>query len=131
MQRLEAGGIGLLVLFLGLWLLSNKTFISREQYSSHILSNYVVYMEIIIRHNSVYLKNANLGKGFSDLMADLTVDNYGRVKVKTKSNLSFYTDLDHLPLGILDDISKRLEKKASNRILAKIEKKIDCVRNVK
>jgi len=73
-------------------------------------------MEIIIRHNGVYLKNANLGKGFSDLRADLTLDNNNRVKVKTKSNPSFYTDLDHPPIGILGDISKRLEKKASNRI---------------
>ena len=104
------------MLFLGFWLLSNKTFISREQYSSRIIFNYVVYMEIIIGHSSVYLKNTNLGKGFSDLMADLTVDNYSRVKVKTKSNLSFYTDLDHLPMGILDATSKRLEKKANNRI---------------
>jgi hypothetical protein len=104
------GGIDLLVLFSGLWLLSNKTFISREKYSRCILSDYVVYMEIIIRHNSVYLKNPNLGKGCSDFMADLTVDNFSRVKVKTTCNLSFYTDLDHLPIGILNTISKRIAR---------------------
>jgi len=38
-------------------------------------------MEIIIRHNSVYLKNANLGKDFADVVADLILDKYGRVKV--------------------------------------------------
>ena len=88
-------------------------------------------MEIIVRHNSVYLKNANLGKGFSDLMADLTVDKHGRVKVKTKSNLSFYTDLDHLPSEILVAMSERLEGKASNRILAKIEKRIESALDVR
>jgi hypothetical protein len=73
-------------------------------------------MKITIRHNSVPLKNANLDRGFSDLMADLTEDNFYRVKVKTKSKLSFNTDLDHSPIEILETISKRLEKKASNSI---------------
>ena len=63
-------------------------------------------MEIIIRHNGVYLKNANLNKGFSELMVDLTVDNYSRVKVKTKSNLSFYTDLVNFPYEILVAMSE-------------------------
>ena len=77
-------------------------------------------MEIVVRHNNVYLKNANLGKGFADMTADLILDKYGRVKV-IGSKLSFYTDLDHLPFEILDAISKRLEKEASNRILERIK----------
>ena len=87
-------------------------------------------MEIIVRHNSVYLKNANLGKGFADMIADLIVDKYGRVKV-IGSKLSFYTDLDHLPFEILDAISKRLEKEADNRILARIKDKIQRTKSVK
>ena len=62
-------------------------------------------MEIIIRHDSVYLKSANLGKGFADITADLILDKYGRVKV-IGSKLSFHIDLDHLPFEILDTISK-------------------------
>ena len=88
-------------------------------------------MEIIVRHNSIYLKNASLGKGFSDMMADLTVDNYGRVKVYIGSKLSFYTDLDNVPSEILVAISERLEKEASNRILAKIEKRIESTLNAR
>jgi len=81
-------------------------------------------MEIIVRHNGVYLKNASLGKGFSDIVADLIVDKLGRVKV-IGSKLSFYTDLGHLPFEILDAISKGLEKEASNRILARIEERVN------
>jgi hypothetical protein len=81
-------------------------------------------MEIIVRYNSVYLKNASLGKGFADMAADLIVDKLGRVKVYVGSKLSFYTDLDHLPFEILDAISKGLEKEASNRILEMIKEKI-------
>jgi len=81
-------------------------------------------MEIIVRYNSVYLKNASLGKGFADMAADLIVDKLGRVKVYVGSKLSFYTDLDHLPFEILDAISKGLEKEASNRILERIKEKI-------
>ena len=82
-------------------------------------------MEIIVRHNSVYLKNANLGKGFSNVVADLIVDKLGRVKVCAGSKLSFYTDIDHLPFEILDAISKGLEKEASNRILARIKERVN------
>ena len=81
-------------------------------------------MEIIVRHNSVYLKNVNLDKGFSYLMADLIVTRYGRVLVKTSSKLSFYTGLDNLPFEILNAISERLKKESSNRILTEIEKRI-------
>jgi len=80
-------------------------------------------MEIIVRHNRVYLKSANLGKGFADITADLILDKYGRVKV-IGSKLSFHIDLDHLPFEILDTISQRLEKEASNRILKRIKEKI-------
>ena len=87
-------------------------------------------MEIIVRHNSVYLKNANLGKGFSDMTADLILNKYGRVKV-IGSKLSFYTDLDHLPFEILDAISERPEKGADNRFLARIKDKIQRTKSVK
>jgi len=80
-------------------------------------------VEISVRHNSVYLKNPNLGKGFSNMSADLILDKYGRVKV-IGSKLSFYTDIDHLPFEILDAISKRLKKETSNRILERIKEKI-------
>ena len=88
-------------------------------------------MEIIIRHNSVYLKSVSLGKGFADVVADLILDNYGRVKVYTGSKLSFYTDLHHLPSEILVAVSERIEKEASNRILAKIEKRIESTLNAR
>lgn len=85
-------------------------------------------MEIIIRHNSIYLKNANLGKGFSDMTTDLIIDKYGRVKV-FMSKLSFLTDLDRLPIEILDAVSKRLEKEAGNRILERIKERIRCTKS--
>jgi len=80
-------------------------------------------MEIIVRHNRVYLKNANLGKDFSNVIADLILDKYGRVKV-IGSKLSFYMGIDYLPFEILDAISERLEKETSNRILERIKEKI-------
>ena len=86
-------------------------------------------MEIIVRYNRVYLKNANLGKGFADIIADLILDKYGKVKV-IGSKLSFHTDLDHLPFEILDAISKRLEKEADNRILVRIKDKIQRTKSV-
>ena len=86
-------------------------------------------MEIIVRHNRVYLKRANLGKGFADITADLILDKYGRVKV-IGSKLSFHTDLDHLPFEMLDTISQRLEKEASNRILERIKEKIQRTKSI-
>ena len=86
-------------------------------------------MEIIVRHNRVYLKSANLGKGFADITADLILDKYGRVKV-VGSKLSFHIDLDHLPFEILDTISQRLEKEASNRILKRIKEKIRHTKSI-
>lgn len=80
-------------------------------------------MEIIVRH-SVYLKNVDLGKGFSNVVVDLIVDKLGWVNVCVGSKLSFYTDLDRLPFEILDAISKVLEKEAGNRILARIEERV-------
>lgn len=66
------------------------------------------------------MKDANLGKGFSDMVADLVVDQQGRVKVYVMSKLSFYTDVEHLPSEILDTISERLKGETSNRILIRI-----------
>ena len=87
-------------------------------------------LEIIIKHNSVYVKNANLGESFSDLLADLTVDKYGRVKVKIRSNLSFNTNLPYLPSTILTAVSERLEKKERNKNLLQIGKKIKSALDV-
>lgn len=72
------------------------------------------------------MKNVNLGKVFSDIVADLIVDRYGRVEVKTRSKLSFYTDLDHIPPEIWVVISERLENETRNRILAKVKDKL-CI----
>lgn len=80
-------------------------------------------MDVIVRYNSVYLKNANLGKSFGNMVADLIVDKYGKVKI-IKSKLSFYTDLDCLPFEMLNVISERLEKEGSNRILTRIKEKV-------
>jgi len=88
-------------------------------------------MDVIVRHNSVYLKNASLGKGFADMAADLIVDKLGRVKVYVGSKLSFYTDLDHLPFEILDAISKGLEKEVNNRILIRIKERVSSHMSMK
>ena len=80
-------------------------------------------MDVIVRYNSVYLKNASLGKSFGNMVADLIVDKYGKVKI-IKSKLSFYTDLDCLPFEMLNVISERLEKEGSNRILTRIKEKV-------
>lgn len=90
----------------------------------------VVNLEIIIKQNRVYVKNANLGENFSDLLADLTVDKYGRVKVKIRSNLSFNTNLPYLPSTILTAVSERLEKKERNKNLLQIGKKIKSALDV-
>ena len=90
----------------------------------------MVNLEIIIKHNRVYVKKANLGKRFSDLISDLTVDKYGRVKVKIRSNLSFNTNLAYLPSTILVAVSERLEKKERNKNLAQIGKKIKSALDV-
>lgn len=81
-------------------------------------------MEISLRHNSVYLRNIDLGENFSNIMADLIVDKLGRVKVKTGSKHLFYMDLDKLPPEVLQGISEVLKKEVKNRILIKIEKKV-------
>ena len=47
--------------------------------------------------------------------------------MKTRSKLSFYTDLDYIPLEILVAVSERLENETRNRILAKIKEKINFV----
>ena len=84
-------------------------------------------MKIIVEHNCVHVQNVDLSKNFSDLIVDIIIDRYGRVKVKTGSKLSFYTDLNHIPAQILMNISKKLNVEPSNRILAKIKKKIDVL----
>ena len=84
-------------------------------------------MEILIGQTGVYLKDANLGESFSDMMTDLIVDRFGRVKVYIGSTLSFYTDLNHLPSEILMAVSKGLGMSVSNRILTSIQKRITAL----
>lgn len=84
-------------------------------------------MDIIVRHNKVYLRSINLGDGFSNIIADLIFDKYGRVKVKPKNKLYFYIDLDCLPPKILHEVSKKLRQEAYSKILLKIQKKVDDV----
>ena len=67
-------------------------------------------MDIIIKHNGIYLKNMNLVKDSSDVVAVLTLDDNNRVNVKIKSNISSYTALDHPVSGMLCVIPKRVEK---------------------
>jgi len=81
-------------------------------------------MEIIVRHNSVHLKNVNLGKGFSDTLANLTLDSRCRVRMQFGSKLTLYTDLGVLPTEVLSLVSSKLEKEPDNRILSKMEKRI-------
>ena len=80
-------------------------------------------MEISIRYNNVYLFDVELGESFN-MVADLKVDKYGRVEVKTGSNLSFYTDLDQLPLEVLHSISEILKKEANSGILRRINERV-------
>ena len=90
-------------------------------------------MEIVVKHNSVYLKRVNLGRNFSSMIADVIIDRLGRVKVYTESELktpSFYTDLYHLPPEVLTVISKKLENEAENKILTKIDKRIQFILNM-
>jgi hypothetical protein len=85
-------------------------------------------MEILLTQNSVFLNNVNLGKVFSNMVADLTVDIYGRVKV-FGSRLAFHTTLNCLPSELLIAISETLKKEADNKILTKIEKRIESTLN--
>ena len=81
-------------------------------------------MEIIVRHNGVYVKNVNLGEGFSDALADLTLDSHCRVRVQIGSKMTIYTDLGTIPYEVLSSMSEKLENQADNRTLTKIEKRI-------
>lgn len=45
----------------------------------------LVYMEIVVIHNSVFLKSANLDNKFSHMTADLIIDRLGGVKVFIRS----------------------------------------------
>jgi len=83
-------------------------------------------MEISISHNNVQVKNVYLGKSFSNITTDLVIDRHGRVKVNTGANF-FYTDLHHISHDILNEVSERLKMETNNRILEKIQKRINDV----
>jgi hypothetical protein len=87
-------------------------------------------MEIIVKQNSISVKNLSLDKEFSGIIANLLVDRLGRVKVYTGSDqkrLSFYTTLEYLPSELLLAMSEKLENEASNRVLVKIKKRIEPI----
>jgi hypothetical protein len=51
------------------------------------------------------------------------VDKRGRVNIEATTQLSFSTELDHLPLELLQAIAEVLEKKGYNQIRKNIEKR--------
>jgi hypothetical protein len=83
-------------------------------------------MEISISHKNVQVTKVTLGKSFANITTDVVIDRYGRVKVSTGPTF-FYTDLTHIPREILKDVSERLKTEANNRILEKIQKRINNV----
>jgi len=83
-------------------------------------------MEISISHKNVQVKKVTLGKSFANITTDLVIDRYGRVKVSPGPTF-FYTDLHHIPREILKNVSERLKTEANNRILEKIQKRINNV----
>jgi len=84
-------------------------------------------MESLIGQPCVYLKDANLGESFLDILADLIADRFGRVKVYLGTTLFFYMDLNHLSSDILRAVSKGLVMSVSNRILTSIQKRITAL----
>ena len=69
-------------------------------------------MEIIFKQNSISVNNVSLDKEFSGIIANLSVDRLGRVKVYIGSDqkrLSFYTTLEYLPSELLLAMSEKLE----------------------
>lgn len=80
-------------------------------------------MQISVQHNYVYLKDVTLGENFSNMSADVKVDKVGSVKIYTKNQFLFDTDLQSLPKNVLVDISNISEKKEGNNFLRKIKKR--------
>lgn len=85
----------------------------------------VTLMDIIVRNNIVNLKNANLGSNFSNIVADLSIDKYGQVKVHLNSGLTINTSVGSLSSEVLRLVSDDLEKIEKNRIQNNIKKRID------
>ena len=84
-------------------------------------------MEIVVKDNSVHLKNVNLGNNFSNIVADLIIGKYGQVKVQLNSGLSINTGMSSLPSATLRLVSDELEKMEKNKIQKEIKKKIDTL----
>jgi hypothetical protein len=84
-------------------------------------------MDMVVRNNSVDLKDVNLGGNFSNIVADLTIDKYGQVKVHINSGLIIRTSINSLPSVILSAVSEKLGKVEKNRIQEEIKKRIDTV----
>ena len=87
-------------------------------------------MEIIFKQNSISVNNVSLDKEFSGIIADLSVDRLGRVKVYTgfdQKRLSFYTTLEYLPSELLLVMFEKLETEASNRVFVEIKKRVEPI----
>jgi len=84
-------------------------------------------MEVLIGQTCVHLKDVNLGKSFSDMRADLRIDQGGRVKAYHGFTLFFYTDLNYLPLEILMAASEGLGLKARRGLVARIHARITAI----
>lgn len=84
-------------------------------------------MDIIVRNNIVNLKGASLGRDFSDIVADLSIDKYGQAKVLMRPSVTLNTSIRRLPNGVLTQVSEELEKTERNSIQDNIKKRIDDV----
>ncbi len=77
-------------------------------------------MDVCIGQTGVYMKDVDLGDGFSTMRADIHIDAWGRVKVHRGSTLLFFTDLRHLPSELLMVVSDQLGGRADCRFLTRI-----------
>ena len=78
-------------------------------------------MEISIRDNKVQIRNVTLGEAFSNLAGDIIISKNGFVEVHT--NIRFYTNLDCLPLSLLNLLVKELEELGiDNKLLIKVKR---------
>ncbi len=84
-------------------------------------------MDVRIGQTGVYMKDVDLGDGFSTMRADIHIDSWGRVKVYRGSSLLFFTDLRHLPSELLMAASDQLGSRTDRRFLTRIHTRITTV----